>query len=204
MGWQLMVVAPNTEVTVQKVLDALEIKNHVFRFRKKLAHRGRIIERTSPLFPGYVFVHPQHKLDLVRCISKVLAFVRKGDARYGEIAEVSDSVVYSFLQEADADGVLPLAEESNPENWKFKPGEIVRIKDGPASGYKATFQHPMMDGRAIVLIDWMGRWVPVNVYEADIESGTKKEENRSWRRKRYGRARRKREHRRNIAMAAPD
>jgi|SRR5215831_4403889 len=162
--WQLLTTAPHAETHVASMLSRFDFPHWLFKYRRRLAHRGRIVERLAPAFPGYIFVQARNAWEFIRGLHGASSFVEFGDG----IADVPEHVVTGLVAAADAEGVLPISDEVASSS-RFKCGDRLRIRGGPASGYNAIFQHLMHDDRALVLIDWMGRWVPINVHEADLE-----------------------------------
>jgi transcription antitermination factor NusG len=160
--WQLIVVAPNSETRVSRVLDeGIGVDVLAFRVRRRLVLRGKVVIRRVPAFPGYVFVSAGTSFEEVRSVLGVFDFVRIGEA----IAEITDSIVDALLDLAVEDGTLPIGEEL--ESARFKNGDRVLIRNlnFDTSG---VFRSLESDSRAIVEVEWFGRCVPVSVPEGDL------------------------------------
>ena len=173
--WTLAVTAPNRESHVSAILSSLEMDHRVFRVVSRIPINGQLIEVLRPVFPGYVFVKPAESREVVLSIVGVVGFVRFGD----EIIDV-DQVVENLDEESDGTCVLPWSEREEIEEG-FIAGDKVRIKGGIAQGFVATFSRYLNRGRAIVLLDYMGRSVPFTVADEDLEEV----EVLKWRRRRH-------------------
>lgn len=162
MSWTLAVTPPNRELALARALTDFEFPNHVFKVRTRRVHRGRLIDRIRPAFPRYLFLDPRNAWNIIRGRFASLDFVRDGNY----IANVPEQAVTSLVKIADADGVLPTPEKIST---KFHLGDRVRINGASLlAGYPAVYQHSVGNEQHMVLIDWMGRYVPVAVDERDL------------------------------------
>ena len=160
--WQLAIVAPNCEGRVSQMLTALAFDHHVFRVKRKVVLKGKITERLAPVFPGYVFVHARNAWITIREIIGVAGFVKFGD----ELANVAEGVVEDLIAACSEPGVLPWGEHEQEHKSRFAEGDHVLVKDLSCA---AIFQHSRSDGKAIVQLEWMGRFVPAEVAENSLE-----------------------------------
>ena len=177
--WSLVATGPNQERRVGKELDRLAVASLMFFRNVTRVVRGHYVKATVPAWPGYIFVKPQNAWEAVRDIRGVIDFVRFGP----EPARVSDEVIDSLLTYAPG-GVLP----AETKVAKFKFGQQVRFRNpGLMFGYSGIYQHNVDDHRVIVLQEWLGRFVPIELNEDDIEAEIPRS-------KKY---RRNRRHRRN-------
>jgi transcription antitermination factor NusG len=160
--WQLILVAPNSETRVSRVLDeGLLLDALAFRVRRKVVVRGRVVVRRVPAFPGYVFVSAGASFEEIRRVIGVVDFVRIGEA----IAEISAAIVDELLDRAVEDGTLPLGEE--PTSERFRPGDSVLIRN-VSFDTRGVFRSLLDPGRAIIEVEWFGRSVPVEVAESEL------------------------------------
>lgn len=166
-----------------------ELEHHIFRERRQIVHRGRIVERLYPIFPSYVFVAAQNYFDRVRDILGVIDFVRIGQ----DVVSIGEHVIEELLSSADDEDVLPVPEQ--PIVSRFHVGDAVLIV-GPSvmAGQRAIFQRILIGTQALVDLDWMGRMVPLCVDERDLTPITAPTG-----RRRGGRRRRRQRHHRVIS-----
>lgn len=160
--WQLLAIGPNRERGVTRELERLQIVFRIFWRHVQRAVRGRYVDSLQPAWPGYVFVRAYGVWDEVRDIKGAIDFVRFGT----EPARVSDDVVAALLVRAP-DGILPV----EAKKARFRFGERIRIKGtGLLAGHTGIFQYVVDDHRVIVLQEWLGRFVPIELAEDDIET----------------------------------
>jgi len=166
------------------MLDCHRFDHIIFRMRRRIVFRGRIVERLVPAFPGYVFVKALQCWDLIREIIGVIDFVRHGN----EVATIHPVIVNNIAANADSEGVLNFRELEKASRWR--EGDKIRLCEGVFSGYQAVYKFPLSEEQSIVEIDWLGRWSPVNVDNDVIETVTldkrKRRRGRSRGRKSYG------------------
>jgi len=125
------------------------------RVARRVAGARRTV--TEPLFPGYAFVQlstTRHDWGRIRSTRGVLGLVRFGLTT----PRVPDSVV-ALLR--DLDGL-----ELEPPGRRLKPGDPVRVLDGPFRGLQGVFEQRDGALRAYVLLEYMNRSVRVTVPDA--------------------------------------
>lgn len=186
MSWSLGITAPNREFVVAKKLSKWGFEHHVFKLKKRIVHRGFPAVRFQPAFPGYVFLDPRACWEPLREEFGIIEFVRSVDQRIAELPEaVVASLVRIALRVGDEADVLPVEEPRS----RFEHGDRVLIRGMTLlAGQWAVYQHALEDQQAVVLIDWMGRWVPVALDERDL-TGEQKTRARGRRPRRNRRAR---------------
>jgi transcriptional antiterminator RfaH len=149
LRWYAIRTKANREKDVEKRLKdfRLEVFLPWMRARRRIGSRFHWI--LAPLFPGYVFC----RLDMVvsgkaaRYSPGVKDFLTFGS----RIAEVGENIIEA-LRERCPGGVA----EIDPVT--AKPGEIVRINEGPFSGLEAVFEQKLKGSeRVAVLLDILGR-----------------------------------------------
>lgn len=173
-SWSLAVTPPRREFAAAKRLACLKFEHRLYSVRRRVALRGKVQEILSPAFPRYIFVAAKgHWHDLVAW-SEIIGFVS-----FDAVAEVPQKIIEGLDASAD-DGVLRISEAPQ---CRFKRGDRVRIS-GPSlvSGYNGIFHSMLDDGKAIVLTEWMGRWVPTNVRNEDLFESKRKKRRRKRRR----------------------
>jgi transcription antitermination factor NusG len=163
--WSLGITAPNREFVVASKLDKWGFPNHVFKLKRCIVHRGFRAMRFKPAFPGYVFLDPRACWEPLREEFGIIEFVRSGE----RVAELPETIVVSLvriaMQIGDEADVLPVEEPRS----RFCQGDKVLVRGMTLlAGQWAVYQHALEDEQAVVLIDWMGRWVPVALDERDL------------------------------------
>lgn len=122
-------------------------------YQRRTGRRMRI----EPLFPRYLFLHAvpdQQSLGPVRSTRGVVKLVRFGI----QLAEVPERVIQAVRERCDPDsGLVRL------DPVQVRPGERVRVFDGPLAGAEGLFEASRGELRAQVLINMMGRQTRVEV-----------------------------------------
>lgn len=149
LRWYTIRTKANKEKEVEKRLSDLNLEVYLpwLRSRRRVGTRFQWI--LVPLFPGYLFC----RLDLVICgkaaryCPGVKDFLRFGN----QIAEVAPQIIMS-LRERCPDGVALI------EPVIAKPGDPVKINEGPFSGLEAIFERALKGNeRVAVLLEILGR-----------------------------------------------
>lgn len=169
LHWYALRVKPHKERFVYRQLRAREVD--VFFPSVRVTPKNPRAARERPYFPGYIFV----RADLNRLGVNNLNWTpgAHGLVSFGESpATVPDGLIQELkrrLERIRAQGGLLFDE--------LKPGDKVRIVDGPFEGYEAIFDMrlPGRD-RVQVLLAFLSRYPqPVKLHAADIEKVKKKQ-----------------------------
>jgi transcriptional antiterminator RfaH len=149
LRWYAIQIKVNREKDVEKRLRDLNLEVFLpwMRARRRIGSRFHWV--LAPLFPGYVFC----RLDMVlsgkaaRYSPGVKDFLTFGS----RIAEVSENILEA-LRERCPGGIA----EIDPVN--AKPGDRVKINEGPFSGLEAIFEQKLRGSeRVAVLLEILGR-----------------------------------------------
>jgi len=98
-----------------------------------------------PLFPSYLFVRfDLEQLRTVRYTRGVARVVSFGP----EPQEVGDDIISAVRERMDEEGIVTLVQP--PANWK--PGDRIRIGEGPFAGLEAIFLEELPDRDRVVLL----------------------------------------------------
>lgn len=141
--WYLVKTKPLNENRVFTRLTGAGYDCLFPRIRRKARRAGQ--PQVRPLFPTYLFV--RFALEQTRTIrythgvSKVVSF---GE----EPQEVEGGIVEAVRGRMDAEGIVTLV--ARPADWK--PGEKIRIGEGPFSGLEAVFVEELPDRERVVLL----------------------------------------------------
>src|SRR5262245_25344952 len=164
MGWSLAVTAPNSEFRAARALTRYSFEHHLFKIRRRIICRGRVVDCIRPAFPRYIFADVAgFWSELRERCSAIVSFVRDSN---GGIAILPDPVVTSLIAACDANGIMPTPEITSP---RFHLGDRVLIRgNGVMTGQRAIFQHLLNENSALVEIDWLGRMCPIAIAECDL------------------------------------
>jgi transcriptional antiterminator RfaH len=113
--------------------------------------------RVEPLFPRYLFLHAiadQQSLGPVRSTRGVNNLVRFGM----ELAHIPEKIIRAIRNRCDPDTGLVCLEPVT-----VRPGDKVRVFDGPLAGAEGLFKACTGEQRALLLIELMGRQTSVEV-----------------------------------------
>ena len=160
LRWYAIQAKVNREKDVEKRLTGLHLEVFLpwMRARRRIGSKFHWVK--VPLFPGYVF----SRLDMVlsgkaaRYSPGVRDFLTFGN----RIAEVEEPIIES-LRERCPNGVALI------DPVKAKPGDVVRINEGPFSGLEAIFEAKLKGSeRVAVLLDILGRQTRIELASETI------------------------------------
>lgn len=188
MNWHVVTTHPHREFSVEQELAQLGVDCLLFLTRTSRLVKGRLLKSLAPAFPRYLFVRLSDETK--NLVSEIRGFVGfLCDAATMDPTRVPQSTVDEMLSRCDGNRVVRDEVVVAP---RFSPGDRVQII-GTANalhGYVGKFEHAMSRERACVLIDWLGRSVPVEVDEAClVKVVVKAPTHRRSRRKRFRRDR---------------
>jgi transcriptional antiterminator RfaH len=160
--WLVLYTKPRREQEVERYLGGCGIEVYLPDLHVK--HKGHKQMARKPFFPRYLFarVDLSHTgLSSILWTPGLISIVSFG----GEAARVSDEVVdfirqrLAALQSSGYDG-LP----------RFRPGEPVRIIDGPLRDLEAVFEQRLSGtDRARILVHVLGRMTTCEVRLKQLE-----------------------------------
>ena len=116
---------------------------------------------TGPLFPCYIFARFDFGQSgrLVRYARSVTNIVSFG----GKPAVVEESIIKAILDHCEKDVVTIQAPE-------FKPGDQVKIQEGPLRGLLGIFQRELSGSeRVVILLQSLGMGARVEVSKEHLE-----------------------------------
>jgi transcriptional antiterminator RfaH len=149
LKWYAIRIKVNRERDVERRLTdlQLEVFQPWMRARRRIGSKFHWVQ--VPLFPGYMFCRLDMVLSgkAVRYSPGVKDFLTFGT----RLAEVSEEIIRG-LRERCPDGVAQI------DPVRAKPGDTVRINEGPFSGLEAIFEQKLKGSeRVAVLLDILGR-----------------------------------------------
>ncbi len=155
--WYVLRVKPHKERMVSQMLSANSIVHYFPVLHVKPVNPRAV--KVRPYFPGYMFV----QTDLDELGEHTFRWLpgAEGLVRYGDTpAVVPDSLIYEVkkrLAAIEAAGGLVLS--------RIKPGDRVRVVDGPFAGYEAIFDAYLSGKERVrVLLAFLGnREIPLTL-----------------------------------------
>jgi transcriptional antiterminator RfaH len=152
LRWHLVLTKPAGEECAALHLERQGYGVYFPRLQQKALRRGKWFDRTSALFPRYLFVHLDsvtQSLAPVRSTVGVANVVRFG----ADYMVVPDRVIETLQRNADLQTGLHSLRASD---W-FKRGDLVRVAVGSLSGLEGIFVSEDGNQRVTVLLNLLGR-----------------------------------------------
>lgn len=163
MRWFVVYTQPLKETVAKQHLEEQGYDVYLPMFKKTRRHARRIDEVLQPLFPRYLFVGLDLKLDAWRAVNgtRGVAYLLLND---GHPLGISTSIIEE-LKILENNGVVPIECVS-----AFTKGENLRVVDGVFKDQVAVFQRMGDKQRVQLLLNFLGRdtriTVPVYAVEA--------------------------------------
>lgn len=162
MYWYLVHTKPRQEVCALQNLNQQGHDCYLPLLSSEKLLRGQISKTYEPLFPRYLFIrlntgHSAKSWTPIRSTRGVSRLVSFGN----QPAKVADELV-ELIRAREASGDIE-------EKRLFKPGESIRVVDGPFGGVEGIFQS--LDGtqRVMILIELMSKPVKMAVAPSSIQ-----------------------------------
>ncbi|HSK29417.1 MAG TPA: transcription termination/antitermination NusG family protein [Candidatus Limnocylindria bacterium] len=149
LRWYAIRTKVNRERDVEKRLVnlGLEVFLPWMRARRRIGSRFHWV--LAPLFPGYIFCRLDMEVSgkAARYCPGVRDFLTFGS----RVAEVGEEIIEA-LRERCPGGVAEI------DPVAAKPGDVVRINEGPFAGFEAIFEQKLKGSeRVAVLLEILGR-----------------------------------------------
>jgi transcriptional antiterminator RfaH len=142
-GWYLVKTKPLYENKVHTRLTGAGFQTLFPRMFKRI-RRTRSMD-LRPLFPTYLFVRfPLNDLQTIRYTRGVARIVSFGP----EPQEVGEEIIQAIQARMDGSGIVQLI----PSRISLKPGQKIRIMEGPFEGFEAVFLEELPDHERVVLL----------------------------------------------------
>lgn len=153
--WYVVQTKPFAE---NRAIIHLERQGHWLfcpRYRKTIRHARKKKNLFAPLFPNYLFVQMDLARDHWRSVNGTRGVARlltQGD----NPQPVPHGIVESLQAQSDGDGVI---------DWRpsLHIGQTIQIMEGPFTDFVGRLERLDNAGRVRVLLDILGRPVPVNL-----------------------------------------
>lgn len=163
LAWYLIYSKPRQEGVALENLKRQGYDAYLPLIRTRRRRQGQYVSLVEPMFPRYLFIRLSDQTDNwgpIRSTLGVSALVRFGDLP----AQVPDRLIGALKSREDASGIQQLAVPD------FKPGDRVRIAEGPMAGYEGIFQARSSRERVVVLLDVVGQATRVLMPVGQIEA----------------------------------
>ncbi len=150
--WFVVQTQPRAEEKARQHLANQGFAPYLPRYRRRVRHARRIETVLRPLFPGYLFVRLDPSKTRWRPVNGtvgVRAILTDGDLP----RRVPESIIAGIRAREDEAGAVKLSPPS------FKPGQAVRLLEGPFADCDGLFQEMQDDQRVVLLFTLLGREV---------------------------------------------
>jgi len=170
-NWYALRSKPQKEDVVWRQLGAKGIE--VFYPRLRVNPVNPRAKKVKPYFPGYMFVNvnlEEAGLSTFQWMPHAIGIVTFG----GEPSMVPEHLIHTIRQKVQA-----IAEAGGENLNGLKPGDVVRVQDGPFAGYEAIFNERLPGTERVrVLLEFLNRrQVSVELMAAQIEGIRKRRPN---------------------------
>lgn len=156
VGWYLLYTKPRQEEEAVTQLQHQHYEAYLPRVLAEVQRRGRKWVQSLPLFPRYLFIRLETGLESrswgpIRSTRGVSHFVR-----FGTQPVSIDGGLIDALRQAEA------GQNHSPAPL-YRPGDRLRITQGPYAGLSAIFQMDDGESRACVLIELLQKPIPLTL-----------------------------------------
>jgi transcriptional antiterminator RfaH len=161
MFWSVALTKPQGEHTAASNLLRQGFNFYLPRYLSKLTRPPKI----KVLFPRYIFIQIEsqwHSINSTLGISRLLLTT---DAKP---AQVQDQIINDLKSREDEKGFIKLPEPRDKVKC-FEKGQQVVIAGGTFQGYNALFDGLSNNGRVRVLIELLGRQVPLQIGDDGLQ-----------------------------------
>ncbi|CCQ75522.1 transcription termination/antitermination protein NusG [Magnetospira sp. QH-2] len=161
--WYAVHTQPMAEEKARFNLENQGFTVYVPRFLKKRRHARRVDWVKSPLFPRYLFVAMDTAKARWRAINSTLGVAYLVGNNETAPLPVPEVIIDGIRAREGDDGLVSL--ETHPG---FKPGEELRITEGPFADHVGLFDGTDEKKRILILLSVMGRQVRLKLSEEMI------------------------------------
>jgi len=151
LAWYALYTKPHKEEQVRIHLEGQGWEVYLPMIPVPRPRAGRRKER--PFFPCYLFVRGNRETGEVAMLRWTPGLRRV--VSYGDMPVVVPDEMVEFIRERLAEKMAVL---KKPPGQRFRPGQKVRIVEGPLAAMEAIFERSVSAGERVrVLIDVLGR-----------------------------------------------
>ncbi len=163
-NWHLIFTKPQKETQVNRLIQNRDLETFFPAVQINRGY-GRGM-KVQPFFPHYLFFRAdltQENTTGLQWLPGVRSLVSFG----GRPAIVPDQIVAALRQQFE----VKFAQTLHPAELLYKPGDEVRIVNGPFKGLEAIFQKGLNGtDRVQILLNLLGRWNETHVNLSDLGS----------------------------------
>lgn len=160
--WHVVQSHVHAEAKAQIHLARQGFETYLPRYLKRRRHARRVDMVAAPLYPGYLFVAFDPRVQQWRSIRSTVGVTRL--LCVGDLPKTIDcSIIDGLRGREDAQGFIQLARRSH-----FASGDKVRVRDGVFSDCLGLFENMTDRERVVILLDLLGRKVRVTLDEEFI------------------------------------
>ena len=156
--WYLIRTKPRQEIRAQNNLKQQGYKVYCPMLSVEKILSGKVVMKSEVMFARYIFIQAGSRSDIVwvsiRSTPGVSHFVSFG----GVPAKVESGLIEQLLVQE---------QQVAPEEL-FKKGERLLLTSGPFAGLEAFYKAGGGEGRAIVLLDFLGKATQLKVQAATL------------------------------------
>jgi transcription elongation factor/antiterminator RfaH len=153
--WFVVHTLPHQEKRAQIQLKNQRYRTFLPKRQKTIRHARKLTTVVAPFFPRYMFVILDPERDQWRPINGTLGVA--GIVMQGERPHAAPpGIVETLVAATGPNGLLQLRPQ-------LKVGDSVRLTQGPFAEYLGTLDRLDDSGRVRVLLDMLGRRVPILV-----------------------------------------
>lgn len=148
--WYTVFCKPRGEATAERNLANQHYSVYLPRLLTQKYRAGKWVDRVEALFPRYLFIKPrdaEQSLSPVSSTVGVACVVRFGTRP----AMLPDELIQAMR--ACEDERIGLRVHRN----KFKPGDAIKLVDGPLSGVRGVFGKEAGEERVTILLELLGK-----------------------------------------------
>jgi transcriptional antiterminator RfaH len=161
--WYVVQTKPREESKAVFNLERQDFSVFCPRISKIVRHARTVSKVMTPLFPNYVFLAMDIATTQWRKINGTFG-VSHLIVQNESPQPVPGGVVEALRLRMNEMGVVDLTQT-------FRVGQKVRIDTGAFADWVGTLEHLDAKGRVLVLLDMMGRGVPVQLHASEIAPG---------------------------------
>ena len=161
--WYVAHTRPHSERRALEHLKNQGFEAWLPEFMKRRRHARRTDWVRRPLFPNYLFVHLDLEAERWRSVLGTVGIV---DLIGGSLAPtpLADHVIEAIRARVNDDGLVSIDAAA-----ALKPGDVVKVADGPFTDLEGIFIDLADRERVAILLRLMGREVKVTVRADQLE-----------------------------------
>ena len=160
--WVCLFSQPHREKLASGSLSQAGFEVYLPFCRKYVLRSGKRVPMRIPLFPRYLFARDgagEARIATSYRMRGVSGFAN----RTLDQSLVSETIISAIRSRQDDEGDVIL------DVFRIKPGQLVKVIDGPFTGLHAAFAEPDDRKRSFILLDLLGKTHRVKVANNSIE-----------------------------------